>query len=1124
MVPEDPGPSRLSPDFARFAMDRAGVAIFGVDVQGRLVYANEEGLRSLGYSREELLGRPVGDVNPLFSPDRWREHWEELRLRRSRTFESLHRTRQGDVFPVELAAFFVDDGERSLACAVVRDISERKAHESVLRRYALRLEKGRQLALRALELRSPQDLAREALRSARALVPYDRGEVLLLDASQQQVTLLCAELSPSGEPSRPSDDALLPQAVSPLGGPLWEGRTWSVDDVALLPPEEECSALRSSGYRCFLGVPLRVEGDLVGALHFVARTPGAFSREHMAAAEDLAPTLALALQHARLREAREEAHRALRFTQFAVDHAATGMAWLGREGQVLYGNKKFCQALAYSLEELRRLTVFDIDLEFSRLQWDELWSQGFPKRSIAARRRYRRKDGVLLPVEVRGSVLVYQGEEHVFLVIQDVSERMQAEEKLAASERTARALLDATSDAVMLLDADDMVQAINGVMAHRFALTEEEILRSPVGEVLPPGMRGPCQRLLEEVRRAAQPLAFEEEWQGAIFEHSAFPVLDREGHVTQVAIFSRDISRRKAVERALRESEARYRLLFERSFDAMLLLDGEQCLDCNDTTLRMLRISRKEDVLEKTTRHFSPLFQADGRSSEEKAQEYVREVWERGTARFEWTFLRADGTPLVVDVQLSLLASGERPLIFSVWRDISDQKEAAEKLRRYALRVDRLHAVDKAMLAHDTPESVARDVLRHLRKLIPCHRSSIVQFDPASSVGKVLATDVDRSAALGGSDQYFPLSAFSVVEAVARGEEALVVEDLEAFPQRREFEERLFQEGLRSCVSWPIYAGQELAGTLNFAASLSHVFTDEHAAIASEVATSFSLVMQQTRLRQDRERLLDELMQKNKELESVIYITSHDLRSPLVNIQGFSSRIEKGCEEIFRLLRREDVPEDLRAVLTPLLEEKIPGALRFIRTSGEKMDKLIGGLLRLSRTGRALLSPENLCMDRVLKAVVDSQTWQIQKLGATVQIDPLPGCRGDETLINQLFSNLVDNALKYRDAERPLKIHLSGIRSPQTEEVIYEVSDTGIGMAPEDQERIWEIFARIDPEGAVPGEGLGLTLAKRIVERHGGRMWVTSMRGKGSSFFVALPPASEKTGDGKSGATRGARP
>ena len=163
-------------------------------------------------------------------------------------------------------------------------------------------------------------------------------------------------------------------------------------------------------------------------------------------------------------------------------------------------------------------------------------------------------------------------------------------------------------------------------------------------------------------------------------------------------------------------------------------------------------------------------------------------------------------------------------------------------------------------------------------------------------------------------------------------------------------------------------------------------------------------------------------------------------------------------------------------------------------------------------------------MDRVLKAVVDSQAWQIQKLGATVQIDPLPGCRGDETLINQLFSNLVDNALKYRDAERPLKIHLSGIRSPQTEEVIYEVSDTGIGMAPEDQERIWEIFARIDPEGAVPGEGLGLTLAKRIVERHGGRMWVTSMRGKGSSFFVALPPASEKTGDGKSGATRGARP
>lgn len=1126
MTPEDPGPRPGSHSFAHFSLDRAAIAVFGVDAGGVVVYANDEGLRVLGYARQELLGRSLGEVDLLFSPDRWRDQWEDLRVRRSRMFESFHRTRGGTVFPVEISASFVDNEEQSAVFAVVRDISDRKAQEGMWHRYALRLEKARHLALEALEHRSSQELAREALRSLRGLVPYDRGEVLLVDPFRKQISLLCAEaFSHRGETLSAADETFppLPLARSSLEETLWEGRTWYLDDITPLSPgEKRDKALAASGYRSFLGVPLCVAGELVGVLHVAAREPESFSREHVTAAEELAPTLALVLQHAHLREVREETHRALRFTQFAVDHVAVGMVWLGREGQILYGNRYICQALAHTPEELGRMTIFDMDPTFTRAQWDDLWLRGFPDRGMGARRWFRRKDGQLFPVEVRGKRWEYQEEGHLLLVVEDISARLQAEEVAAASEGMIRGLLNATSDAVLLLDVDGVVRAVNGGMARRFGLAEEEIVGRPLGDVLPPKMREPSHHLLEEVRRTAQPLIFEEEWQGVVLENNTFPMLDGEGRVAHVAIFSRDISRRKAVERALRESEARYRLLFERSFDAMLLLDGERCLDCNDTTLRMLKVSRKEDVLEKTTRDFSPPYQSDGRPSDEKAQEYVREVWERGTARFEWIFLRADGTPLVVDVQLSLLASGDRPLVFSVWRDISDQKESAEKLRRYALRVERLHAVDKAMLAHDAPESVARDVLHHLRKLIPFHRSSIVQFDPTSGMGKVLATDVDSPACLGGGEQRFPLEAFSVVDAVAQGEEAVAVGDLATLSPRREFEERLFQDGLRSYVSLPIFAGKVLSGALNFASSLSHVFNDEHVAIASEVATSLSLAMQQARLWQERERFLEELTQKNKELESIIYVTSHDLRSPLVNIQGFSSRIEKGCEELFRLLRREDVPEDLRGALEPLLEDKLPGALRFIRTSGEKMEALIGGLLRLSRTGRAQLSPQNLSMDRLLKAVVDSQAWQIQKVGATVHVEPLPPCRGDEVQINQLFSNLVDNALKYRDPERPLKIRVSGFRSSTSEEVVYEVEDSGLGIASDDQERVWNIFARIHPDGAVSGEGLGLTLAKRIAERHGGRMWVTSLRGTGSSFFVALPPASEKREDQHPSATRGA--
>lgn len=254
----------------------------------------------------------------------------------------------------------------------------------------------------------------------------------------------------------------------------------------------------------------------------------------------------------------------------------------------------------------------------------------------------------------------------------------------------------------------------------------------------------------------------------------------------------------------------------------------------------------------------------------------------------------------------------------------------------------------------------------------------------------------------------------------------------------------------------------------------------------------------------ERERLVAELESKNKELESIVYIASHDLRSPLVNIQGFGRNLKKYFEQVAELLRSSQSLDDLRVETEPILAERIPRALQFVENGSMKMDMLISGLLRLSRIGRVQLQMGLVDMNSLIQKILDTMAFQIEKTGAKVCIiSPLADCHGDKEQLNQVFSNLLDNAIKYRDADRPLEITISCEVSVQN--TTYLIADTGRGIAPEHQEKIWEIFHRFDDNATIPGEGLGLTIVRRITERHNGRIWVESKLGVGSCFHVELP-------------------
>jgi len=250
--------------------------------------------------------------------------------------------------------------------------------------------------------------------------------------------------------------------------------------------------------------------------------------------------------------------------------------------------------------------------------------------------------------------------------------------------------------------------------------------------------------------------------------------------------------------------------------------------------------------------------------------------------------------------------------------------------------------------------------------------------------------------------------------------------------------------------------------------------------------------------------MADSLKESNDELTSFIFSISHDLRAPLVNIQGFSGELRRDLDAILPDVQAglAGKNEVVRRRVVDALEHSVPEALRYIDASATRIDLLVNAVLRLSRIGRRELKPEPINMTQLVQTTLELFAHQIAQGNITVTIGPLPDVVADRLVMEQSILNLLDNALKYLEPGRPGVLELTA--ETVGTETVFNVRDNGRGIDPQDLQKIFEIFRRAGKPN-IPGEGMGLAFVKALVRLQGGRIWCESEPGKGTLFSFTVP-------------------
>jgi PAS domain S-box-containing protein len=459
-----------------------------------------------------------------------------------------------------------------------------------------------------------------------------------------------------------------------------------------------------------------------------------------------------------------------------------------------------------------------------------------------------------------------------------------------------------------------------------------------------------------------------------------------------------------------------------------------------------------------------------------------------GSATGEKRFVCKDGSTVWGRRTMSLARddAGEPHYVISIVEDVTGRKHIEE---RQAIEYGVTLLLAEAPTVEDAIPGVIRIVCEKLGYAYGARRVFDTQADVLHTMESWCLPGLQ-------ADEFRRESKLSVAHGNRGGlnrrvwdtAEPVWIADLEQEVTLRRRESAL-KAGLHSAFAIPILVGAEFYGVMEFL-SLEKRTRDERVleiaqGVAKQVGQFIGRKQAELALRTANEQLTkkaDELARSNAELEQFAYVASHDLQEPLRMVSSYTQLI----------LRRYGAK----------LDGDAKEFMDFIVDGATRMKRLIEDLLAYSRVGTRGKDFKSTDAEVALQKALVNLRAAVEEGGASVTHDPLPTIAADDTQLAQLFQNLVGNALKFRGTDAP-HVHVSA--EDHGGEWVFGVKDNGIGIEPQYFERIFMVFQRLHVKTEYPGTGIGLAICKKVVDRHGGRIWVESQPGQGSKFCFALP-------------------
>ncbi len=772
------------------------------------------------------------------------------------------------------------------------------------------------------------------------------------------------------------------------------------------------------------------------------------------------------------------------------EEAPIGVALVALDGRFVRVNRALCDILGYTAEELEQLSYQEItppeDLQASVKMGEGVSRGDVPKYRLE--KRYIRKNGSAVTISVDGSI-VHDDEGrplHYIAQIEDISERKQAEETLRRSELKFRRLVETMPDGVFMYQAGRIVYANRSLGVLLGYEDQNALLGRSIREIVSSESFDLVQariRLVQETGTSAPPqevTMVRRDGSRAVIESVGIGV-ELEG-APAIVVVVRDLTERLRAEQALRFSEAKFSGIVSISADAIISIDERQKITVFNAGAEQIFGYTSDEVLG------APLDLLIPERFRERHREHVAKfaasqvaARRMGDRLASIRARRKNGQEFSAEASISNLKVGDATLLTVVLRDVTDRERFEREQRTLAevgvvlagtLDYEQTLATVARIAARDFADWCIVEVMETAEGL---RRLKVVSADPAK------AAIADRLEQI-KLDRERPYLAKAVVDSrqpllVPR----LTAADLEAAAQSPEHLQALRALQPASMMSAPLMLREQLFGVLTFISSTpSRLYGPTDLRLATAIAERASLAIENA-------RLYRAALHATGMRDQVLGVVAHDLRNPLGVISLHASALRRrGQQPERRNQQHKDAIERATRRMNHLIQDLLDVAV------------LEGGRLRVEKTQ---LSPNDLIGEAVETQRAQAAATSIE---LRVELAPdVPPILGDRERLLQVFENLIGNALKFTEAGGRVT---AGV-APGESGVLFWVADTGRGMTPEELARVFDRFWQASARSGRLGAGLGLPITKGIVEAHGGRIWVESTPGLGSTFFFSIPLA-----------------